>query len=129
MKKEFISESSQEQVLLEIRDQVHNLYGMVLDLAGSFSSKLSWITIDVDKLSVSFQELEELNPSADRLAVEVRKLCSIVQGLSELIEYDYTVENLYINASQCALHLELVARAIEARDLDQLADAVKRLSS
>lgn len=118
-----------QEVLENVQEQVYDLHGYVLSIVSDFSHQLEWITIDVDRLEITFQQFEELNPSAEQLALYVRRLCSIVQGLSDLIEYDYTVQNLYLNVSQCAFYLELVARAIESRDMYSLSDAMERLSS
>ena len=101
----------------QLKDHAQDLYEAVLRTVQDFSDKVDWIVLDMDKFQVDIEELRALNPSAERLAIAVRNL----------IQYDYTVENIAISGAQSALSLELVARAIENNDLEHLRQAIEML--
>jgi len=111
----------------QLRDYAQDLYDAVSKTIVDFSNKVDWIVLDVDKFQVDIDALRALNPSAEKLALEVRKLSDLIKAIGNLIEYDYSVENIAINAAQRALSLELVARAIENNDLEHLRQAIEML--
>jgi hypothetical protein len=103
------------------------LYQAILKIVGKFSGQVDWIVLDIDKLEIDFKELESLNPSAEKLAKEVRKLSELIKAIGNLIDYDYSVQNIAINAAQSAVYLELVAVAIENNDAINLKYALEQL--
>lgn len=111
----------------QLKDHAQDLYEAVLRTVQDFSDKVDWIVLDMDKFQVDIEELRALNPSAERLAIAVRKLSDLIKAIGNLIQYDYSVENIAINAAQSALSLELVARAIENNDLEHLRQAIEML--
>ncbi|MEG0619270.1 MAG: hypothetical protein RR557_08225 [Bacilli bacterium] len=111
----------------QLKDYAHDLYDAVLKTIRDFSDKVDWIVLDIDKFQIDIEELRALNPSAEKLALAVRKLSDLIKAIGNLIQYDYSVENIAINAAQSALSLELVARAIENNDSDHLKQAIEML--
>lgn len=122
-KKQFGDNVTEDQ----LKDHAQDLYEAVLRTVQDFSDKVDWIVLDMDKFQVDIEELRALNPSAERLAIAVRKLSDLIKAIGNLIQYDYSVENIAINAAQSALSLELVARAIENNDLEHLRQAIEML--
>lgn len=111
----------------QLKDYAQDLYDAVSKTIEDFSDKVDWIVLDIGKFQVDIDALRALNPSAEKLALEVRKLSDLIKAIGNLIEYDYSVENIAINAAQRALSLELVARAIENNDLEHLRQAIEML--
>lgn len=115
--------------LITLGAELETVFHTVFRLVYDFSEQLSWITIDPAKLEETFELFDYLDPTASSFANRVRKLHVIIESFSDFLPSDYSFENSRLNAAQCVVYLDTLAKSIELRDLEGLETSIKRLQS
>ena len=91
------------------------VYQRVIAVANFFLENASHLTIDA---------LKEFDPTVEQIARDLRMLSNILKGLAG---DSYDDENMSINAFQCCLTMERIARCIEEDNEQELNSLVKQL--
>ena len=91
------------------------VYERVLKVANIFLKNASHLTID---------GLKELDPTVEQLAKDLRMLAHIVKALAG---DSYDDENMAINAFQCCIIMERIAKCVELEDDAELFSLVQSL--
>lgn len=91
------------------------VYQRVLAVANFFLKNASHLTFD---------GLKELNPTVDQIAKDLRTLAKLLKALAS---DDYDDENMAINASQCCVVMERIARCVESNNEQELSELLRSL--
>lgn len=96
--------------------ETHNIYLKVVEIANIFVLKRAHLTISV---------LQDFDPSVEEFAETVRSIAEMIHALSS----DFSDSNMAINAFQCSLDLQALAKAVLSEDQESVDRALDSLES